>query len=129
MRPAEYRDFLVDILKNSPAVQQVQVLEGGKHPYALSAAVGGKERRWQIIGQLADGAKHSTPTAPVTAGPPGYVTAPADGAPDAWLAGVIGAAEPADTARLEVWSTRKKESDPGVTVFFHNGERAFVRLL
>jgi hypothetical protein len=28
-----------------------------------------------------------------------------------------------------VWSTRKKQSAPGVTVFFHNGERAFVRLL
>lgn len=129
MRPAEYRDFLVDVLKNSSDVQQVQVLDGGKHPYALSVAVGGKERRWQVIGQLADGAKHSTPTAPVTAGPPGYTAAPADGAPDAWLAGVIGAAEPADTERLEVWSTREGKSDAGLTAFFHNGERAFVRLL
>lgn len=129
MRPAEYRDFLVDILKNSPGVQRVEVLEGGKHPYALATTVGGKECRWQVIGQLADGAKHGTPTAPVTAGPPGYVTAPVDGAPDAWLAGVIGAAEPVDTERLEVWSAREGKSDAGLTAFFHNGERAFVRLL
>lgn len=129
MRPQDYRDYLVDLLKNTSDVQRVEVLEGGKYPYALSTTVGGKERRWQVIGQLADGAKHGTPTAAVESGPPGYMTAPVDGAPDAWLAGVIGAAEPADTERLEVWSTRKKESDPGVTVFFHNGERAFVRLI
>lgn len=129
MRPAEFRDYLLDLLKNSPDVQRVQVVESGKHPYALSATVAGKERRWQVIGQLADGAKHDTPTAAVSAGPPAYTAAPADGAPDAWLAGVIGAAEPADTERLEVWSTRKKQTDPGLTVFFHNGERAFVRLL
>ena len=129
MRPLDYRDYLVDVLKNTPGVQQVQVMEGGKHPYALAATVGGKERRWQVIGQLADGAKHDSPTAPVQGGPPAFTSAPADGAPDAWLAGVIGASEPADTERLEVWSTRKKQSEPGVTVFFHNGERAFVRLL
>lgn len=129
MRPQDFRDYLVDLLKNSADVQRVEVVEGGKHPYALSATVAGKERRWQIIGQLADGAKHATPTAPVHAGPPAFTAAPANGAPDAWLASVIGAAEPADTESLEVWSTRKKAGDPGVTVTFHNGERAFVRLL
>lgn len=129
MRPAEFRDYLLDLLKNSPDVQRVQVLESGKHPYALAATVAGKESRWQIIGQLADGAKHDSPTAPVNGGPPAWTRAPADGAPDAWLAGVIGAGEPADVERLEVWSARKKQTDPGLTVSFHNGERAFVRLL
>lgn len=129
MRPSEYRDYLVDLLKNTPGVQRVEVLEGGKHPYALAATVGGRECRWQVVGQLADGAKHDSPTAPVNGGPPAFTAARPDGAPDAWLAGVIGAAEPADTKRLEVWSTRKKQTDPGVTVHFHNGERAFVRLL
>lgn len=128
MRPAEYRDYLVDVLKNSSDVQQVQIVDGGKHPYALSVAVGGRERRWQVIGQLADGAKHGTPTAAVESGPPGYTTASADGALDAWLAGVIGAAEPADTERIEVWSTREGKQDAGLTVYFHNGEKAFVRL-
>lgn len=129
MRPAEYRDHLVDLLKNSPDVQKVQVIESGKHPYALAATVAGKERRWQVIGQLADGAKHDSPTAAVHNGPPAWTAAPVSGAPDAWLAGVVGAAEPADVDRLEVWSARQRKSEPGLTVFFHNGERAFVRLL
>lgn len=89
--------------------------------------MGGRERRWQVIGQLADGAKHDQVTPPVTAGPPSFTVAPLDAAPDAWLAGVIGASEPADTERLDVWSAR--ERSPGVTVHFHNGERAFVRLV
>ncbi|UPZ27688.1 hypothetical protein MUK60_07550 [Streptomyces sp. LRE541] len=129
MRPAEFRDYLLDVLKNSPDVQQVQVIESGKHPYALAVTAGGKEQRWQIIGQLADGAKHGTVTAAVHNGPPAFTAAPVGGVPDAWLAGVLGAAEPADVERLEVWSTRPKKGEPGFTVFFHNGERAFVRLL
>jgi hypothetical protein len=129
MRPQDFRDYLVDLLKNSSGVQRVEVLDSGKHPYAFAATVAGKEHRWQVIGQLADGAKHATPTAPVQSGPPAFTAAPATGAPDAWLASVIGAAEPADTERLEVWSTRKKTGGAGVTVTFHNGERAFVRLL
>lgn len=129
MRPADYRDYLVDVLKNTPDVQKVDVIENGPHPYALATSAGGKEQRWQVIGQLAEGAKHDTPTAPVNGGPPAYRTAPTSAAPDAWLAGVIGAAEPADTERIDVWSTRKERASQGLTVFFHNGERAFVRLL
>ncbi|WP_060905367.1 hypothetical protein [Streptomyces scabiei] len=129
MRPAEFRDYLLDLLKNSPDVQKVQVIESGKHPYALAATVAGKDQRWQVIGQLADGAKHDAPTAPVQAGPPAFTAAPVDGPPDAWLAGVIGAAEPADTERIQVWSSREDKKDPGLTVFFHNSERAFVRLV
>lgn len=128
MRPLDYRDYLVDLLKNTPDVQRVEVLENGPYPYALAATAGGRELRWQVIGQLAEGAKHDTPTAAVQAGPPAFKAAPVGGAPDAWLAGVIGAAEPADTARIEVWSAREGK-DPGLTAFFHNGERAFVRLV
>jgi hypothetical protein len=128
MRPADYRDYLVDLLKNSPDVQKVDVIEGGPYPYALAASAAGREHRWQVIGQLADGAKHDTPTAPVNSGPPAFTAAPPSAAPDAWLAGVIGAAEPADTERIDVWSARGKGS-AGLTVSFHNGERAFVRLV
>lgn len=129
MRPAEYRDHLVDVLKNTPDVQRVEVLEGGPYPYALAATAGGREQRWQVIGQLADGAKHGTPTAPVEGQPPAWAQAPVSASPDAWLAGVIGAAEPADTERIEVWSAREDKKDPGLTVFFRNGERAFLRLV
>jgi hypothetical protein len=118
MRPAEYRDYLLDLLKNTPDVQRVQVWEDGPYPYALIVSVGGREQRWQVVGQLADGAKHETPTA----------AASASGAPDAWLASVIGGAEPVDTERIEVLSVREGSSQTGVTVFFRNGERAFLRL-
>jgi hypothetical protein len=128
MRPADYRDYLIDVLKNTPGVQRVEVLEGGRQPFALAVSVGSRDLRWQVIGQLADGAKHDTPTAAVQSGPPAFTAAPVGGAPDAWLAGVIGAAEPADTERIEVWSAREGKQDAGLTVYFHNGERAFVRL-
>jgi hypothetical protein len=128
MRPLDYRDYLVDLLKNSPDVQKVDIIEGGPYPYALTASAAGREQRWQVIGQLADGAKHDTPTAPVNGGPPAFTAAPPSAAPDAWLAGVIGAAEPADTREIDVWSVRGKDS-AGLTVSFHNGERAFVRLV
>lgn len=126
MRPADYRDHLVDLLKNTPGVQKVDVLEGGPYPYALAATVAGREQRWQVMGQLADGAKHDQPTPPVHGQPAAFRTAAPDAAPDAWLGGVIGAAEAPDTRQIDVWSVRDK-SRVGVTVFFHNGERAFVR--
>jgi hypothetical protein len=129
MRPLEYRDYLVDVLKNSPDVQRVEVLEGGPYPYALAATVAGRELRWQVIGQLADGAKHGDATAPVEGQPPAFTAAPVTAAPDVWLAGVIGAAEPVDTERVEVWSTRESKGSQGLTVHFWNGERAFVRLV
>ncbi|MEH0574335.1 hypothetical protein QBA54_07525 [Streptomyces sp. B21-108] len=126
MRPADYRDHLVDLLKNTPNVQKVNVIEDGPHPYALAATVAGQEHRWQVIGQLAEGAKHDTPTAPVHGRPAPFTTALVTAAPDAWLGGVIGATEAPDTKQIDVWSALGKPS-AGLTVFFHNGERAFVR--
>ncbi len=127
MRPAEFRDHLVDLLKNSSDVQRVEVLDNGPYPYALAATVAGREHRWQVIGQLAEGAKHDTPTAPVHGQPASFQAAPVTAAPDAWLSGVIGATEAPDTRQIDVWSAREGKSSVGLTVFFHNGERAFVR--
>ncbi|MFG3660266.1 hypothetical protein [Streptomyces sp. NPDC047706] len=129
MRPLEYRDYLVDLLQRTPDVQQAKALEGGPYPYALAATAGGREQRWQVIGQLADGAKHDRQTPAVEGRPPAVETVPVGGAPDAWLAGVIGGAEPVDTERIDVWSVREGQKSPGLTVFFRNGERAFVRLV
>ena len=129
MRPADYRDFLVDVLKNAPDVQRVEVLDSGPYPFALAVWAAGRELRWQVIGQLADGAKHDTPTPSVEGRPPAFTVAPVSGAPDAWLAGVVGASEPTDTERIDVWSAQEGERPAGLTVFFRNGERAFVRLV
>lgn len=129
MRPAAYRDHLVDLLKNSPDVQKANVIEDDPYPYAFSATVAGREQRWQVIGQLAEGAKHDTPTPAIHGQPAAFQQAPASASPDAWLAGVIGTAESPDTRQIDVWSARAGRDSAGLTVFFHNGERAFVRLL
>ena len=128
MRPLEYRDYLIDVLKNTPDVQKVDVIEGGPHPYALTVTAAGREQRWQVIGQLAEGAKHKPVTPAVHGEPAPFQTAPVGGPADAWLAGVIGAAEAPDTKQIDVWSAREDGQSTGVTVFFHNGERAFLRL-
>lgn len=126
MPPAEYRDMLVDLLKNTPDVQRVQVPEKSPYPYPLAVTVAGRDHLWQIMGQAADGAQKGVPTAPVHGEPAAFKTAPVTGSPDAWLGGVIGATEATDTREIDVWTARGKQ-DPGLTVFFHNGERAFVR--
>lgn len=127
MRPAEYRDHLVDLLKNTPNVQKVNVIEDSPHPYALSATVAGREHRWQVIGQLAEGAKHDIPTPAVHGQPAAFQQTPASASPDAWLGAVIGAAESPDTRQIDVWSARTDRDSLGLTVFFHNGEKAFLR--
>ncbi|WP_282792103.1 hypothetical protein [Streptomyces sp. CC224B] len=132
MRPAEAQGLFTDILKNHPDVQRVQTLaEAGdtKHPCGLAVTVAGRETRWQMIGQLAEGAKHDVPP-PATQGQPApYTAAPASGPADAWLAGAIGAAESPEIAELEIWSAREDGSREGVTVFWHNAERTFIRKL
>ncbi|MFE1949996.1 hypothetical protein ACFW9D_05940 [Streptomyces sp. NPDC059524] len=129
MRAPEFRDYLLDLLKNTPGVQAADRLEDGKHPYAVRVTAGGREQRWQILQQLAEGAKHDTPTAPVTGTPAAFVEAPLDGPADAWLGGAIGAGGSDQVQQITVWSTREGDSSTGVTVLFHNGERAFLRAL
>ncbi|APY88157.1 hypothetical protein DCW30_05970 [Streptomyces alfalfae] len=133
MHPAAFQDYAVDLLKNTPDVQRVQSLnEAGdtKHPYGLAVTVAGREVRWQLIGQLAEGAKHEPPTAAVQGSPAPFEAAPVTAAPDAWLAGVIGAAESPEIATLDVWSTREGgDGQHGVTITWHNGEKTFVRKL
>jgi hypothetical protein len=128
MRPLEYRDYLVSVLKDVSGVQHVKAVENGPYPFAVIATVAGRDLRWQVIGQLADGAKQGV--SPVRGAPPGFTVAPVTGPPDAWLASVIGGAEPTDTERIDVWSSREPQPpSQGLTVSFFNGERVFVRLV
>ncbi|MFI1677081.1 hypothetical protein [Streptomyces sp. NPDC020607] len=133
MRPAAFQDFAIDVLKNTADVQRVQTLaEAGetKYPSGLVLTVAGREIRWQVYGQLAEGAKHEPPTAAVQGAPAPFEAAPVTAAPDAWLAGVIGAAESPEIATVDVWSAREgSEGQHGVTITWHNGERTFVRKL
>ncbi|MCZ4604766.1 hypothetical protein O3S80_13645 [Streptomyces sp. Lzd4kr] len=133
MRPARFQDWLIDTVKNTPGADRVQSLaEAGdnKHPFGVALIRGGREERWQITHQLADGEKQDHDERPVEDTP---FTAPAPQpghTADVWLVGAIGAADCAEIARVERWQDRPEPaSQAGVTVFFHNGAKNFVRPL
>ena len=136
MRPQRFTDFAIDLVKNTPGVNRVQTLtEAGddKHPWglAITTAANG-EVRWQFVGQLPDGAKHSTfEDVPVTGAPAATMGTPADAdSPEAWLAAVLAGAECPEIATVERWSTAPDPgSQRGVTVTFHNAARIFARQL
>ncbi|MEV6803121.1 hypothetical protein [Streptomyces sp. NPDC051132] len=117
-------------MKNTPGVARVQTLaEAGesKYPFGFAVTIGASEIRWQVTGQLADGEKHDTPTAEVDGDPAPWTDSTAQDGGEAWLAAVIGRAESSKIARIQQWSTAQDANRSGVTVFFHNGARAFVR--
>ncbi|MEU2879181.1 hypothetical protein [Streptomyces sp. NPDC007070] len=130
MRPDRFQDFLIDVAKNTPGVTRVQTLEevgDTKHPFGIAVTLGGREVRWQITGQLADGEKHDTPTAEVDGQPAAWTDTSVQDGGEEWLAAVIGRTESTKIAKIDRWSAREGTAQVGVTVFFHNGARAFVR--
>ncbi|MFI5880780.1 hypothetical protein [Streptomyces sp. NPDC051554] len=134
MRPEIFQDYVLDLVKNAPGVQRVQTLEAvgeHRHRYGIAVVLDGRESRWQVVGQLAEGEKHGTTAAPVEGQPAAYTAVDSSGSADAWLAGVIGADESPQIERVDVWSARPKADagNLGFTVHFHNGQRAFVRKL
>lgn len=133
MRPARFQDFALDLVKNTSGVTRVQTLEEAgdtNHPSGLAITTGAGEVRWQIIGQLATGEKHSDPDTPVDGDPFREWTEPEAGDHEGWLAMVLARAESPEIQDIVRWSTRPGEKDkPGLTIFFHNGARAFVRKL
>ncbi|WP_432158413.1 hypothetical protein [Streptomyces sp. bgisy153] len=135
MRPERFQDWLIDTVKNTPGADRVQSLaEAGdtKHPCGLAVTRGGREERWQITHQLADGEKHEHEESRVEGVPYSAPVPQPGGAADLWLAGVIGAAESPEIARVERWTERPDATDAtqaGLTVFHHSGARNFVRPL
>lgn len=134
MRSRRFQAFALDALKNTPGVTQVQTLADAgdtKIPNGLAVTADGKESRWQIVGQLADGERHEHDEQPQQGTPATWAEpAPGDNA-EGWFAAAIGRAESPEIERIERWSARDGErpDNQGVTVFFHNGARAFVRKL
>ena len=134
MRPDRFQNFALDVLKNTPGTVRVQTLADAgdtKYPYGLAIVTADGETRWQIIGQLADGERHDNADTPVEGDPAVWHAAePGDG-PEAWMAAVVGQAESPEIARIERWSVREGErpDHQGLTVFFHNGAKAYVRKL
>ncbi|MEV7154931.1 hypothetical protein AB0N77_09930 [Streptomyces misionensis] len=132
MRPARFQDWLIDTVKNTAGADRVQTLaEAGdsRHPFGIAVTRGGREERWQINHQLGEGEKHDHAESPVTDTPFSSEAPQPGDAADVWLAGVIGAAECPEIARVDRWAERPDASQAGLTVFHHNGSRNFVRPL
>lgn len=130
MRPERFQDFAIDVLKNTAGAVQVRSLKDagdGKYPFGVAVSTGDGEARWQIMGQLADGERHDHQERPVEGAPAAWVDAEPAGNPEGWLAAAIGKAESPEIARIDRWSVRNGDDRQGMTVFFHNGARAFVR--
>lgn len=132
MRPLRFQDFVLDLVKNTPGVTRVQTLtEAGsaRHPYGLAITTSAGEARWQILGQLASGEKHTGADVPVTGEPlPTGPNPTAGDSAEAWLAAVITNTQCPEIASIDRWSTQSsKRPQHGLTVGFHNGARAFVR--
>lgn len=133
MRPARFEDWLINAVKKAPGADRVQTLaEAGdtKHPWGVAVTRGGREERWQITYRPAEGEKNEH-AENVVEDTPYSSPAPQPTAPgDMWLAEAIGAAESPEIARVERWTDRPNPAtQAGVTAFFHNGSRCFVRPL
>lgn len=134
MRPARLLDFIIDVVKNQPTNVRVQTLaEAGDttHPCGAAITTAQGEARWQIIGQLPDGAKHEGfADVPVNGdpAPAGEGPQPTDN-PEAWLAAALAQAESPEIASITRWSTREGErpGNFGMTLVFHDGSKAFIR--
>ncbi|MEW2164440.1 hypothetical protein AB0912_15810 [Streptomyces sp. NPDC007084] len=132
MRPDFFAEYLTGLVTNSPGVQRVQSLVGAGEAsvsFGVAVTVDGREVRWQVMGQLADGEKHDAPAAPVDGRPAPYVAVGTRAAPDVWLAGVLGAGESPQIEQVDIWSARENPAKDhfGLTVRFYNGQRVFVR--
>jgi hypothetical protein len=129
MRPETFVPFVMDRARTAPGVTGVRTLaEAGdtKHPFGFAVTAGGRETRWQVTGQLADGEKHDQPAAEVAGDPAPWQDSPAQDGGEEWLAATIGRAESPAIARLTRWS-EEGMSQAGVTAHFHNGARAYLR--
>ncbi|WP_267243894.1 hypothetical protein [Streptomyces sp. PR69] len=133
MRPARFADFVVELVKNQTDASRVMPLAEaavGELPFGVVVERGGREERWQFIGQLADGEKHEHPEKPVEGKPAGAGELPKGGDGEAWFAAAVARAGCAEVAGVERWSVRAgaRVDHRGVTVRFHNGARIFARL-
>ncbi|MFJ4683747.1 hypothetical protein ACIQNG_36225 [Streptomyces sp. NPDC091377] len=131
MRPRRFAAFALDVLKNTPGVTQVQALEDANTPNGIAVTANGTETRWGIVGQLAEGERHEHEEQPVQGAPAAWTEPTPGDSAEGWLAAAIGRAESPEIARIERWSTREgaRPDFQGITVFFHNTARAFVRKL
>lgn len=130
MRPFDYKNHLLDLFSTSGDVDCAEDLKSNVFPYGFSILVDGAERHWQVYGQLAEGSKHETETPPVHGGPmlPYNAEYSRAGSP-AWMSALIGTSRPTDVQSVEVWPWDSLSQRCGLTVFFRNGEKIFIRMI
>lgn len=130
MRPERFQDFAIDALKSTPGTTQAQTLQDAgetKYPFGFTVTTGDGEARWQIMGQLAEGERHDHQERPVEGSPAAWSDVTPGSNAEGWVAAAIGKAESPEIARIDRWSVRDGGNQQGMTIFFHNGARAFVR--
>jgi hypothetical protein len=132
MRPESFIPFVMDCIKNTPGVARVQTLaEAGetKYPFGFVVTVGSIEVGWQVSWQSAGGERDDSPAADIDGEPAAWADTTVQDGGEEWLAAVIGRAESPQIARIERWSPREgnRPGHVGVTVYFHNGRRTFLR--
>lgn len=129
MRNTEFVPLVMGLAREAPGVVGVQTLaEAGDTTYPLGFVVTTvrSASRWQALQQLAEGESHDHP-APDVESEPAVWTDEALTA-DGWLTAVIGRAQMPQIARIVCWSQRPDaRSGEGVTVYFHNGARSYLR--
>ncbi|MEF9883442.1 hypothetical protein [Streptomyces sp. P9-A4] len=135
MRPQRFTDYVLDLAKNAPSATRVQTLAevgDAQRPFGLAITTANGETRWQFVGQLPDGEKHTGFTdQPVTGTPAPTLGDPAAAdSPEAWLAAVLAGAECPEISAIGRWSTSSETgAQRGITVDFHDGSRIFARQL
>lgn len=141
MRPDRFESFLISLAKTGEGARQVSTLRDAgdtKHPYGIAVTLGDREVRYQITAQSAPGERYEQPEEPVegepapTMGDPVVPAGPVGpGEAEGWLAAVLAAARSPEVQRVERWSVREGAhgGHAGVTAHFHNGGRAFVRVM
>lgn len=124
MRPARFQSFMLDLVKNHSTATGVRSLaEAGdsKHPFGLAITTSAGEARWQFIGQLADGERHSSPEVPVEGEPlPAEPGRKRDESPESWLAELLASSESREIESFEF-------SGSALVVRFYNGSRIYAR--
>lgn len=135
MRPQRFEEFAVQLAKASPDAGGVMTLkEAGdsKHPYGIAARIDGREARFQVIAQSADGDRFDEPETPVEGEPVSpEAVPPGSTGPERWLAALLAGSRSREISGIEVWSARRdnREGHNGVTLTFHSGAKIFARQL
>lgn len=139
MRPDRFERLLVDAINVDGRLTAHTYAEDGftRSPRGIIATTpGGVPVNVQLVGRLADGARHDHPTPPVTGDPHPDVPIPdpVEGSKldlaklEQYLASLAVSAAPAETASVALYQDRDRPGAIryGATFTYHNGETVYL---